>query len=114
MLKRKIVILIAGGLLGAQVTLAAAAQGAFPPSADTQYFEQLPAQEKYFAQRAAANPNPTGASGTVFPPSADDTAYWNTLPALTKYLEQRAASPLTGTSGIRFSTANPFDTTLTD
>ena len=88
MLKRRIAILIGVGLLGAQVTMAGA-EGISIRFADDGY-QPLPAQEKYFAERAASNPNLAGVSGRVFPPSADDTAYWNRLPAQEKYFAQRA------------------------
>ena len=89
MLKRNIALLIAGGLLSAQVSLAAADQGPFPPSPDDQYSKPLPAQLKYLEQRAAS------VQGTVrgdsFPPSPD-TMYWKMLPAQVQYFDQRAAS----------------------
>ncbi len=53
MLKRNIAILIAGGLLSAQVGLAIADQGTFPKGADDQYWKPLPAQAQYLEQRAA-------------------------------------------------------------
>ena len=108
MLNRHIAILIAGGLLSAQVTAAAAAEGTFPPSADdTAYWNKLPAQEKYFADRAAANPNPTGASERpVFPSRPYVAAYPKQLPAMDKYFDQRAAANPnpTGASGGVFGT----------
>ena len=55
MLKRKIAVLIAGGLLGAQVTLAAADQTAYFPSNDTEVIWKLfPAQVKYLEEREAS------------------------------------------------------------
>jgi hypothetical protein len=66
MLKRNIAILIAGGLLSAQAGLAVAGEGPFPEGADQyQYWKPWGAQEKYFAERAARDPNP-GFSGGAF------------------------------------------------
>jgi hypothetical protein len=87
MLKRNIAILIAGGLLSVQAGLAGA-QSAIPPSADEAPYVLLPAQVKYFAEREAANPNPIGATGRVFP--ASGTGGTSSLPALAKYLDERA------------------------
>jgi hypothetical protein len=82
MLKRNIAILIAGGLLSAQAGLAVAENAGA--------WNMLPSQAKYFAEREAANPNPTGAKAPVFPiPSAG--AQFTLLPALNKYLAERAA-----------------------
>ena len=64
MLKRNIAILIAGGLLGAQVGIAAAQQTsrpAWPTSAIGGGALLQPAIE-YFKQRDASDPNPTGAA----------------------------------------------------
>ncbi len=53
MLKRNIALLIAGGLLGAQVGLAAADQGTFPSNDTEVIWKLLPAQLKYLEQREA-------------------------------------------------------------
>jgi len=53
MLKRNIAILIAGGLLSAQAGLAIAENS----------WVLLSGHAKYFAERAARTPNPTGAPG---------------------------------------------------
>ena len=95
MLKRKIALLIAVGLLGAQAGLAAA-QGAFPPSTEDVLYRMLPAQEQYFQ---AANPNPSGASGPVFPAAAQSTT--GRLPAALKYLDQQAARIQAASAGER-------------
>lgn len=52
MLKRHIAILIAGGLLSAQVNLAAG-QASSAVNADDQYWKPLPSQLKYLEERAA-------------------------------------------------------------
>lgn len=108
MLKRNIAMLIAGGLLSAQVGLAAADQGAFPSNDTEVIWKLLPAQVEYFKQREASNPNPTGARGDVFPPSAD-TMYWEMLPAQVKYFAQREASNQTAACG-----NNPFPPSADD
>ena len=87
MLKRNIAILIAGGLLSVQAGLAGA-QTTASPSGDEAPFALLPAQSKYFAERAAANPNPTGATGSPVSSFASGGA---TLPAQAQYLAERAA-----------------------
>jgi hypothetical protein len=92
MSKRNIAILIAGGLLSAQVNLAAADQSTFPMSADEPgrgVGSTLPALTKYLEERAAQL-QVTTVRGDTFPPSADDAA-WIPLPAQAKYLEERAA-----------------------
>ncbi len=83
MLKRNIALLIAAGLLSAQAGVASAEfAGAY---------QLLPAQAKYFAEREAANPNPTGASGNVVPPFTG--GFWAPqLPAVERYLAQREAT----------------------
>jgi hypothetical protein len=92
MLKRNIAVLIAGGLLSAQAGLAVAQSGPFPAGADqSQYWKPLPALEKYLAERAARNPNPTGAKGPVFPEGADQYQYWKPWGAQEKYFAERAA-----------------------
>ena len=95
MLKRNIVILIAGAVLGAQVNLAAAGQGNFPLSADEGGMglsSTLPALTNYLEQRAATLEKQGAVlGGTSFPRSADDM-YWDALPAQARYLEARAAS----------------------
>jgi len=91
MLKRNIAILIAGGLLGAQVTLAAADQGAFPSNDTEVIWKLLPAQVDYFKQREASNPNPTGASRPVFPTSVG-VGGPAVFPGLAKYLAEREAA----------------------
>lgn len=83
MLKRNIAILIVGGLLSAQTGLAVAENAGA--------WNMLPAQAKYFAEREAANPNPTGAGGSAVPPFTG--GYWAPLlPAVEKYLAQREAA----------------------
>ena len=89
MLKRNLTMLIAVGLLGANVNFAAAGESPFPPSTEDILYRLLPAQEQYFDQREAANPNPTGATGSPFPMSTEDQLY-EPLPALAQYLEQQA------------------------
>ena len=54
MLKRKIALLIAGGLLGAQAGFAIAAQGNFPSNDTEVIWKPLPAQAKYLEERAAS------------------------------------------------------------
>jgi hypothetical protein len=98
MLKRNIAILIAGGLLSAQVNLAAADQSTFPMNADDQYWKPLPSQLEYLEQRAASIQGT--ARGDSFPPSAD-AIYWEMLPAQAKYFEARAASLETETVALR-------------
>ena len=88
MLKRNLTMLIGVGLLGANVNFAAA-QGASPPSTEDILYRMLPAQEQYFMQRQAANPNLSGASGDVFPRSPVPTT--GRQPALLQYLDQQAA-----------------------
>ena len=91
MLKRNIAILIAGGLLSAQVNLAAAGQSTFPMSADEPgrgIGSTLPALTNYLEQRAASIQGTT--RGDSFPVSADDV-YWKMLPAQANYFEARAA-----------------------
>ena len=78
MLKRNIAVLIAGVLLGAQVNLAAADQGALPKNDIEIYSAMLPAQAKYFAEREAGLQ--TAVRGDSFPGSADDQI-WAMLPA---------------------------------
>ncbi len=90
MLKLKIAVLIAGGLLGAHVNLAAA-QGTFPSSSDEVRWDPLPAQVEYFKQGAASNPNLTGASRPAFPTAASSSG-GTRFPAMLKYFDQRAAS----------------------
>ncbi len=90
MLKRNLTMLIAVGLLGANVSFAAAGTGTFPPSTEDTLYRMLPAQEQYFKQREAANPNPTGTTGSPFPMSTEDQLY-ELLPAQARYLDQRAA-----------------------
>lgn len=90
MLKRNLTMLIAVGLLGANINFAAAGESPFPPSTEDSLYRLLPAQEQYFQQREAANPNPTGATGNPFPVSTEEILY-KLLPAQARYLEQRAA-----------------------
>ena len=93
MLKRKIAVLIAGGLLGAQVTLAAADQTAYFPSNDTEVIWKLfPAQVKYLEERAASVRAERVVPSQATFPSNDTEVIWKLLPAQAKYLEQRAAS----------------------
>ena len=93
MLKRKIAVLIAGGLLGAQVGFAIAAQGTFPPNVDSDVLNRLlPAQEQYFAQRAASIQTGAVASGQATVPSNDTEVIWKMLPAQAKYFERGADS----------------------
>ena len=91
MLKRNIAILIAGGLLSAQVTLAAAEQGAFPSNDTEVIWQLLPAQVEYFKQREASNPNLTGASRPVFPTSVG-VGGPAVFPGLAKYLAERESA----------------------
>lgn len=100
MLKRNIAVLIAGGLLGAQATLAAADQGTFPSNDTGVYSKALPAQVEYFKQREASiQKEAARPRGSVFPttmggsPSAGTgVAAGYRSPALNKYLDERAAS----------------------
>jgi hypothetical protein len=90
MLKRNIAILIAAGLLSAQAGLAVAAGGVFPDgAADSQYWKPGPALMKYFEQRAANNPNPTGAPRPVVASGTSITGV--RLPSMNQYLAERAA-----------------------
>jgi hypothetical protein len=90
MLKRNIAILIAGGLLSAQAGLAVAAQGSFPDgAADSQYWKPWGAQEKYFAERAARDPNPTGAPRPAYATGTSITGV--RLPSVNQYFAERAA-----------------------
>jgi hypothetical protein len=88
MLKRNIAILIAGGLLSVQAGLAGA-QATIPPSGDDVIYTLLPASAQYFAQREAANPNPTGAAGSAVPSSGQVSG--RTLPGQAKYFADREA-----------------------
>jgi hypothetical protein len=99
MLKRNIAVLIAGALLSAQAGLAVAQSGPFPESAEQyQYWKPWGAQEKYFAERAARDPNPTGGPSPVFPPNRG--AGFVSSPELEKYFAERAArGPITGAPG---------------
>jgi hypothetical protein len=104
MLKRNIAILIAGGLLSAQVGLAAADQGTFPSNDTEVIWKLLPAQVEYFKQRAASiQKEGVVLRGDSVPPSADDL-YGKMLPAQAKYFEQGAARNQTATSGDAFKT----------
>ena len=96
MLKRNIAILIAGGLLGGQVNLATAGASAFPSNDVQVYTKMLPAQLKYFEQRAASIQGTV--RGDSVPLSADDL-YSKMLPAQAKYFDERSASTRTATSG---------------
>jgi hypothetical protein len=90
MLKRNIAILIAGGLLSAQAGLAVADQGGFPDGTDYQYWKPA-ALEKYFAERAARDPNPTGAPRPVFPRAANQRYF--------PVAERAAGDRITGAPG---------------
>lgn len=83
MLKRNIAILIAGGLLSAQAGLAVAENAGS--------WNMPPAQAKYFAEREAANPNPTGAPGGASSPqgSVGDQGTVTLSPAQAKYFAER-------------------------
>lgn len=87
MLKRHLTTLIGIGLLGAGVNLAAA-QSAFPPSTEDVLYRMLPAQEQYFMQRQAANPNLYGAT---IPARISSGVPGGPLPATLKFLGERAA-----------------------
>jgi len=78
MFKRNIAILIACWLVSAQAGLAVA---------ESSYWVLLPGQAQYFAEREAANPNPTGATG----PLPTSSARFALLPAQAKYFAERAA-----------------------
>ena len=88
MLTRNITILIAGGLLSAQAGLAVA---------ENSSWVLLPGEAQYFAEREAANPNPTGDTG----PLPASSAGFALLPAQARYFADHAARTpnLTGTSG---------------
>lgn len=61
---------------------------AFPPSADSEGPQMLPAMAAYLERRAAAI-RLTGAQPPVFPPSADEEPY-KPHPLIVAYFEQRA------------------------
>ena len=110
MLKRNVAIMIASGLLSAQVGLAVADQGSFPMSAEEHPSNLSPAQLKYLEQRAAdiqkepvtRLPVP-GLPGAFFSPSGlsipgvpgqgtiSGSFYPSRSPELTKYLGERDA-----------------------
>ena len=99
MLKRHLTMLIGVGLLGANVNFAAAAEGPFPSSSEDILYRKLPAQEQYFNQRQAANPNLTGASRPVFPTAASPTRVrWAVQD---KYFDERAAKMQAASAGER-------------
>jgi hypothetical protein len=98
MLKRNIAILIAGALLSAQAGFAVADQGVFPEGADQyQYWKPWGAQEKYFAERAARDPNPTGGPSPVFP--ATTSTRLVASPELIKYFADRTVRGPIGAPG---------------
>lgn len=90
MLKHNIAILIAGGLLSAQVNLAAADQGTFTSNDTEVIWKPLPAQLKYFDERKASIQRTATYGRDAIPPSADDL-YSKMLPAQARYFEQRTA-----------------------
>jgi hypothetical protein len=102
MLKRKSVILIAGGLLGTQVTAAAAADQGFPASINEVYGGMTPALIQYLEQRAAANPAPSGAKGSVWPFSAGSVKGASN-PDQDRYLAERARSISVGPDTVKIN-----------
>ena len=100
MLKRNIGILIAGAVLSAQVNLAAA-EGAFPMSADEPgrgVLSTLPAQVKYLEERAV-RPQTATVRVDTFPQTENDIV-WKALPAQAKYLDERAPRPQVATARV--------------
>ncbi len=90
MLKRKIALLIAGGLFSG--VAAAATDLSSVPNDTYIIWKPLPTQMKYFEERAAAV-RAEGAPLSVFAtmPSNDTRVIWKPLPAQAKYFEERAA-----------------------
>lgn len=110
MLKRNIAIVIASGLLTAQVGFAFADRGSFPMSAEEHPSNLSPAQLKYLEQRAAdiqkepvtrrpvlglpgASYSPSGLSIPGVPGQGTITGgfFPSRMPEVTKYLQQRDA-----------------------
>ena len=108
--KRRIAVLIAGLLVGAQVGVAAISEESnLPPSAEQEYLEPAPAQAEYVEPAPAqAEPvDPVAAPGpvepreapatqaeareSVFPFSADE---WKMLPAQIAYFDRLEATKL--------------------
>ena len=106
--KRRIAVLIAGLLVGAQVGVAAISEESnLPPSAEQEYLEPAPAQAEYVEPAPAqaepvdqvAAPGPVEpreapatqaeARGDAFPSSADE---WKMLPAQIAYFDRLEAS----------------------
>jgi len=104
MLQRDIAVLIAGALLSVQVTWAAADQGAFPSSDNETYSGMTPALIQYLDQRAASNPRPVGASGSVFPFSAASIKGASN-PDQDKYLAEQARRASAEPNTVRINAA---------
>ncbi len=103
MSKRDIAVLIAAGLLGGQVSLAAAEQNTFPLSDNETFSAPTPALIRYLEQRAANNPNPAGAAAPVFPVTAASGGGGVLTPERTKYFAERAKTISTAPATIRIS-----------
>ncbi len=88
MLKRKIAVIIAGGLFGAQIGLAAAQVTAVPENDELIGQRPLPAQEKYFAERAAAV-QAEGAALQNAVPVGSSYLWGQPLPSQEKYFAER-------------------------
>ena len=106
MLKRNIAILIAGGLLSAQVSLAAADQGTFPSNDTEVIWKLLPAQLSTSSNARPASKR-KGWCCVVTRSRLrlnDVQVYTKMLPAQAKYFDERAASTRTAKSGDVFET----------
>ena len=98
--KRRIAVLIAGLLVGAQVGVAAISEESnLPPSAEQEYLEPAPAQAEPVDQVAAPGPvepretpaTQAEARESVFPSSTDE---WKMLPAQIAYFDRVEATRL--------------------
>lgn len=108
MTKHAIAVLIAGGLLAAQFTLANADQGPFPSSVNETYTEPLPATIQYLQQRGATDPNPKGAAQPVFPvTAATGGGGAPSTPSLNQYLAGRAKTTGPGYSTVKITASTP-------
>ena len=87
MSKRRIFLLVATTLAGMSTNLMAA-ESPFPPATEDSLYDGTPAQQEYFKQREAANPNPVGASGPIFPRGGQ---IGGGRTADLRYLKERAA-----------------------
>ena len=114
MLQRRIPVLIAALLVGAQVGVAGVSA---PSSTEVEYTEPLPAQTEPVEPAAASDPAEAGSGAlatigeyvrritTGIPAVVPDNVFPSTgeevelLPALAAYLDQKAATQLAGASG---------------